>query len=255
MEQVSGKLAAGVTDSSVFSILTRPWLINKVTCGSMMTILDTSSTDVMVTVDICLIALLIANIILFSPLIFSDLHGILDGQLGDVFTQMQDKLDRVESNFYLDEKLEEFTNISHIEKTVALFKNVTSFEINFESLLNFTNLEQPLSIMNDIKVIFTNITEEAKAREAFEESLNIDRVPIDIYKFPEDDIDPYDSVYAGFEAVKDEIIDLSGFTKNDQLEFHSLPRSFPQSLSRLEVLSMLGLRVLSVAVKIEHLKE
>ena len=57
MEQVSGKLAAGVTDSSVFSILTRPWLINKVTCGSMMTILDTSSTDVMVTVDICLITL------------------------------------------------------------------------------------------------------------------------------------------------------------------------------------------------------
>ena len=161
MEQVLGRLAAGVTDSSVFSILARPWLINKVTCGSMMTILDTSSTEVMVTVDICLIALLIANIILFSPLIFSDLHGILDGQLGDVFTQMQDKLDRVESNFYLDEKLEDFTNISHIEKTVALFKNVTSFEINFESLLNFTNLEQPLSIMNGIKVIFKNITEEA----------------------------------------------------------------------------------------------
>ena len=233
-------------DTSVFSILTRPWLINKVTCGSMMTLLDTSSTEVMVTVDICLIALLVANLILFSPLIFSDVNGMFEGQLGDMFNQMQDKLDRVENNGYLDNKLEEFANISHIENAVEVIQNLTNFEI--ETLLNFTNLEKPLNLIKEIKVIFKNITDEAKARKAFEESLSINRVPIDIYKFPEDGIN--DSLYAGFEAVTDEIIDLSGFSKNDRLEFYHLPRSFPQNISRLQLLGFLTFRVLSMAVKI-----
>ena len=252
MEEVAGRLAAEVKDSSVFSILARPWLINKVTCGSLVTMMDTSSSSyVVVTVDICLIALLIANIILFLPVIFSDLSGLFDDQLGDVFNQMQDKLDRVENKLYLDEKLTEFENISHIQNTVDVIKNVTNFDINLETLLNLTKIEQPLNIIKDIGEIIKNITEEAKAREAFEESLNIQRVPIDIYKFPFGEYDPFGAAYVGFEAATDEVIDLSEANKQERLAFYRLPRSFQQRPSNLEMIVLQNLKILFAAVKIE----
>ena len=233
------ELTAELKDSSLLSVLTRPWLINKVTCGSMVTILDTSSEDVMVTVDICLIALLLANIILFFPVIFSD----LDAHFGDSFDQLHETLDRDDS------PLNNLIDIANVDDAVMKLQNMTNFEA--ESLLDYINIEKPLAIMKDIRTILRNITEEMKAKDEFEKSLNVARVPIDVYKFPQYDPDPYDSVFAGFEAVKDEVIDLSGFTKNDKISFYELPRSAPENHRTSLFLLKKIMKVLSSAVKIE----
>ena len=134
--EISGRLADGVQDTTVFSILARPWLINKVTCGPTTTLLDLSSTDVMVTVDICLIVLLVTNIILFSPLILSDLN------IEDMVNQMQDKVDRIENKLYLYEILDDFANVSHIDKTLLDIKTFVNLDITQESYQNVTFPEQ-----------------------------------------------------------------------------------------------------------------
>ena len=218
--EISGRLVDGVQDSSVFSILARPWLINKVTCGPTTTLLDTSSTDVMVTVDICMIALLVTNIILFSPLILSELN------MEDMANQMQDKLDRIEHKLYLYEILDEFANVSHIDKTLHDIKSFVNLDGSQAAYQNVTYLEQPLNLMKELLRTFKNKTSEANTLQG---SSSIERLPIESYKFPDNDENPYDSVFAGFEADKDEIIDLSGFTKYDKLDFYHLPRSFPKT--------------------------
>ena len=55
-----------VGDSSLYPILVKPWTVNKVTCGSLLTFLDNSVTDVTVSLDACLVALVLLNVFLFN---------------------------------------------------------------------------------------------------------------------------------------------------------------------------------------------
>ena len=57
-----GVLSATVRDSSSYPLVLDPFKINKVTCGSLLTLLDFSTSDLTVTADACLIlGLLVAS--------------------------------------------------------------------------------------------------------------------------------------------------------------------------------------------------
>ena len=55
------------------TVMSRPWLINRVTCGTLVTWsnIDNLSQDMIVSIDICLLGLILANILLFGPFLLS----------------------------------------------------------------------------------------------------------------------------------------------------------------------------------------
>lgn len=230
LEQAVGKLQ----DSALFPVLVKPWSVNKITCGSILTFFDNSYSEVTVSLDACLIALLIVNILIFAPLFLADLNSVLDGEIPglNLFTRFQDRIDRIETNFDLDSHLEAYRNFTLIEDTLSVLNNYTDFETSIEVLKNLTGIEKPLKIIDDIKMLLKNVTDlnnhiVEETTESGEESLNVHRVPIKVYKYPVDG--SFGSSFHGFESEKNEILDLSGATDDELKAFYQLPRAFPNT--------------------------
>merc|ERR1711892_968468 len=216
---------ARLKDSALFPVLVKPWAVNKVTCGSLLTFFDHSYSDVTVSLDACLIALLLINILIFAPLFFADLYSGLDGQGGglNLFSRFQERIDRIETGFDLENQFED---------TLSAFSNYTYLETSLEALKNFTGIEKPLMIIDDIKMFLRNVTElnipeDEETTESVEESLNIYSVPLHVYKYPVDG--SFGSSFHGFESEKDEVLDLSGATDDELMSFYQLPRAFKHS--------------------------
>jgi len=250
IEQAVGKLQ----DSALFPVLVKPWSVNKITCGSILTFFDNSYSDVTVSLDACLIALLIVNIVIFAPLFLADLNSVLDGgQFSglNLFTRFQDRIDRIETNFDLESHFEAYKNFTFIEDTLSVLNNYTDFETSIEVLKNFTGIDKPLKIIDDIKMLLKNVTqldmpEDEENSEPVEESLNVHRIPIHVYKYPVDG--SFGSSFHGFESEKDEVLDLSGASDDELKAFYQLPRAFPSS-SYLDRVREYGAKVMSRLLK------
>ena len=89
-------LSKTIQDSSVYPILVKPWTVNKVTCGSLLTFLDAATPDVTVSFDACLVALILLNLFIFGPLLWADVGD----KFSNIFFSFQDRIDRIE-NAYL----------------------------------------------------------------------------------------------------------------------------------------------------------
>lgn len=225
LEKAVGK----IQDSALFPVLIKPWSVNKVTCGSLLTFFDNSLSDVTVSLDACLIALLVVNILIFAPLFLADVNSVFDGQFGGLFTTFQDRIDRIETSFDLENQFDSYRNLTFLEDTLFALNNHTYFETSLEAIKNFTGIEKPLKIIEDIKMLIRNVTEinipEIEESEEFvEESLNVHRVPIRVYKYPVDG--SFGTSFHGFESEKDEVLDLSEATDDELMAFYQLPRSF-----------------------------
>ena len=94
------------TGSSLYPVLVRPWTVNKVTCGSLLTLLDNSLSDVTVSFDACLVALILLNIFIFGPLLFADVGD----KFSNIFYNFQDRIDRIESTLGLENHFEAYRN-------------------------------------------------------------------------------------------------------------------------------------------------
>jgi len=225
---------AKLQDSNLFSALLKPLSVNKITCGSLLTLLDNSYSDVTVSLDACLIALLVINILIFAPLLLADVSSLIDGQFQglSLFTRFQDKIDRIETSLDLESQIEAYRNITFIENALSTFDQITNFDNSLEALRNFTGIDRPLQIIENIKLLIRNVTdinvpEVEEVTEPVEESLNVHRVPVHVYKYPVDG--SYGSSFHGFESEKGEVLDLSGATDDELMAFYQLPRKFPSS--------------------------
>jgi len=210
----------------------KPWSVNKVTCGSLLTFFDNSYSDVTVSLDACLIALLLVNIFIFAPLFLADLNSVLDGQFSGLFTTFQDRIDRIETSFDLENQFDGYGNLSFIEDTFFTLNNHSYFETSLEVIKNFTGIEKSLQIIDDIKMLLNQVTEldvpeDEESSEPVEETLSIHRVPVHIYKYPVDG--SFGTQFHGFESEKDEVLDLSEATEDDLMAFYQLPRAFGAS--------------------------
>ena len=84
-----------LTPDSLAALLSRPWLINRVTCGTIVTWskVDTATHDNIVSLDVCLLGLITANIFLFGPLLLSRAAGLSSPGLGAMMGSLQKRYD------------------------------------------------------------------------------------------------------------------------------------------------------------------
>jgi len=89
-------LAAQLKDSLVIPLFLNPFQINKLTCGSIITLYDTSSDDseeATVAVDVCLTALLLAKLFVVVPIILSNMDlASLEGGIFGIFDTLGESL-------------------------------------------------------------------------------------------------------------------------------------------------------------------
>jgi len=92
------EFVAELRDSLVVPILLNPFQVNKLTCGSIITFYDNSSSDdVTVAVDLCLTALLLAKLLVIVPMILSNMDvGGLEGGVFGIFDKLGENLARLD---------------------------------------------------------------------------------------------------------------------------------------------------------------
>ena len=117
-----------VGDSSLYPILVKPWTVNKVTCGSLLTFLDDSTTDVTVSFDACLVALILLNVFLFGPLLWADVGD----QFSNIFYSFQDRVDRIETAFGLENHFDAYKNPTFLEDIISTMHNNSYLGENYE---------------------------------------------------------------------------------------------------------------------------
>ena len=74
MARTFGVLTAQVRDSFLYPLILNPLNVNKLTCGSVLTLYDNSSSDITVAADICLITLLLGKLMVLLPIILENLN-------------------------------------------------------------------------------------------------------------------------------------------------------------------------------------
>jgi len=228
------KTIQDTSSSSLFPVLVQPWTVNKVTCGSLLTFLDNSISDVTVSFDACLVALLLLNIFIFGPLLFADVTD----QFSNIFFSFQDRIDRIESALGLENHFEAYKNPTFLENIISTMHNNTYLDSPIESLQNLTRridignpfdkIEELTTFLQNMKD-FTSDSEESSSDDNGNEIddnyyLKSNRVPINVYKYPVDG--SFGSIFQGFETLKDEVLDLSKASPDELKEYYSLPRSF-----------------------------
>merc|ERR1711892_1059412 len=90
MAKTFGVLTAELRDSFLYPVLLNPLSINKLTCGSVLTLYDNSSNDITVAADVCLITLLIGKLMVLLPMILENLNVDLENGVFGVIGNFQE---------------------------------------------------------------------------------------------------------------------------------------------------------------------
>ena len=114
-------LSKTIQDSSVYPILVKPWTVNKVTCGSLLTFLDAATPDVTVSFDACLVALILLNLFIFGPLLWADVGD----KFSNIFFSFQDRIDRIENAMGLENHFDAYKNPTFLENIISTIHNNT----------------------------------------------------------------------------------------------------------------------------------
>jgi len=222
--------------SSLYPILVKPWTVNKVTCGSLMTLIDNSLSDVTVSFDACLVALLLLNIFIFGPLLFADMSG----QFSNIFLSFQDRIDRIENALGLENHFEVYKNPTFLENLISTMHNNTYLDTTLRAVRNLTqqfdmDFGNPMERLDDFSTFLQNFDTLSSTNDDSGEDLEneIDdnqylishRIPVSVYKYPIDGTFG-GSMFQGLETLTHEVLDLSGASDKELKEFYSLPRSF-----------------------------
>merc|ERR1711892_792506 len=103
MAKTFGVLTAEVRDSFLYPVPLNPLSINKLTCGSVLTLFDNSDSDIIVAADICLITLLIGKLMVLFPIILENLNVDLQNGVFGAIGSFQEGMNKVQSG--VDNKL------------------------------------------------------------------------------------------------------------------------------------------------------
>ena len=98
-----GVMTAELRESFLYPLILNPLQINKLTCGSVLTLYDNSSEDITVAADICLITLLIGKLMVLLPMILENLNLDLENGVFGVIGNFQEGVNKVQSG--VDNKL------------------------------------------------------------------------------------------------------------------------------------------------------
>jgi len=227
--------------NDIATVLSAPWLINRVTCGTIVTWSQSNadSQDVVVSLDLCLLGLITANVFLFGPLLLrraglsQELDGVVGG-VGGVVGGLQERLDLLPIPPPLpwerwtgdggDEE-DKFGNNGGAGGT-----NATFLEGAVATFLDSVPLQTSLKLANQLSQIFERSgdtsDEEEEEDEEFEsdENLNLQRLPVFVYKFPVGKHSSFGDGYEGMETEVGEILDLSLATDPERTTYLRLPR-------------------------------
>ena len=100
--------------SSLYPVLVQPWTVNKITCGSLLTFIDNSLSDVTVSFDACLVALILLNMFIFGPLLFADVSD----KFSNIFSRFQNRIDTVETVLGIENQFDAYKNPTFLENII-----------------------------------------------------------------------------------------------------------------------------------------
>merc|ERR1711892_1645448 len=103
MAKTFGVMTAEVRDSFLYPVLLNPLSINKLTCGSVLTLYDNSDSDITVAADICLITLFVGKLMVLLPIILENLNVDLQNGVFGAIGSFQEGVNKVQSG--VDNKL------------------------------------------------------------------------------------------------------------------------------------------------------
>merc|ERR1712106_347834 len=103
MAKTFGVLSAEVRDSFLYPVLLNPLSVNKLTCGSVLTLFDSSDSEITVAADICLITLLVGKLMVLLPIILENLNVDLQNGVFGAIGSFQEGVNKVQSG--VDNKL------------------------------------------------------------------------------------------------------------------------------------------------------
>merc|ERR1711892_811868 len=103
MAKTFGVMTAEVRDSFLYPVLLNPLSINKLTCGSVLTLYDNSDSEITVAADICLITLLVGKLMVLLPIILENLNVNLQNGVFGAIGSFQEGVSKVQSG--VDNKL------------------------------------------------------------------------------------------------------------------------------------------------------
>merc|ERR1712123_135870 len=97
MAKTFGVLTAEVRDSFLYPVLLNPLSINKLTCGSVLTLYDNSDSDITVAADICLITLLVGKLMVLLPIILENLNVDFQNGVFGAIGSFQEGVNKVQT--------------------------------------------------------------------------------------------------------------------------------------------------------------
>merc|ERR1711892_440776 len=97
MAKTFGVMTAELRDSLLYPVLLNPLSINKLTCGSVLTLYDNSDSNITVAADICLITLLVGKLMVLLPIILENLNVHLQNGVFGAIGSFQEGVNKVQS--------------------------------------------------------------------------------------------------------------------------------------------------------------
>merc|ERR1711892_970715 len=194
MAKTFGVMTAEVRDSFLYPVLLNPLSINKLTCGSVLTLYDNSDSEITVAADICLLTLLVGKLMVLLPIILENLNVDLQNGVFGAIGSFQEGVNKVQSG--VD------NNLAVLEKPI-------------EALAGFPD---------KLKSFGQSTAADAAAYAAPQPEYNEPQAGYAAQN-------PYFSRRKTFESRKDsetdvDYVDLSDIKDDDLAGYYNLPRSF-----------------------------
>merc|ERR1712123_227397 len=194
MAKTFGVMTAEVRDSFLYPVLLNPLSINKLTCGSVLTLYDNSDSEITVAADICLITLLLGKLMVLLPIILENLNVDLQNGVFGAIGSFQEGVNKVQSG--VDNKL------AGLENPIA-------------ALVGFPD---------KLKSFGQSAAADAAAYAAPQAEYNAPQAGYAAQN-------PYFNRRKTFESRKDsetdvDYVDLSDIKEEDLADYYNLPRSF-----------------------------
>merc|ERR1711892_1130203 len=227
---------AELRDSLVVPILLNPFQVNKLTCGSIITFYDNSSSDdVTVAVDLCLTALLLAKLLVIVPMILSNMDvGGLEGGVFGIFDKLGENLARLDLAGPEGEPIE-----------TALENAANKYGEESPEIKQSSVLDGMFGIIDSLR--------ESLAGESIETALE-NAANKNSQEIPEikESLATYDEqgyVGFGFDGWQSGVQSFPDINQDNEFTTNYLPRSFP--VSNLEKLLTSSLHGLEHAISVE----
>merc|ERR1711892_200738 len=201
MAKTFGVLTAEVRDSFLYPVLLNPLSINKLTCGSVLTLFDNSDSEITVAADICLVTLLVGKLMVLLPIILENLNVDLQNGVFGAIGSFQDGVNKVQSG--VDSKL------AGLEKPI-------------EALAGFPDKLKSFGQTAAADAAAYAAPQAPQAGYAAHNPYFSRRKTYDDYDYANKDT---------FESRKDsehdvDYVDLSEIKEEDLADYYNLPRSF-----------------------------